>query len=302
MILTAELALCAPLQLDSPCCQIFLNSSNWTACIFNWVEPPLMTLQALLIAPAQNQDQCLCSFHLSSWLLFSLWSYPKPCLQSQQPPRHCLGTAQVHLNHPGSPFPTLKQIHLNHHSFLFSSLKQIHLNHTCSPSPHSEKDKSFQPHLGGGAVWIDKSAPWSKPTNFWHQLSWQHFPLISNSQQNSKKWPEGQRFEFREPFTCNFLNCPASAVFCKFYHRLWLGPLLPFKFFIQENKFWSSSKRQDQSFWPQDSFKLHKLQYQRAQWSIEEITNVEVGQVHRQPNTKFRCWISWLCPKLKFWI
>ena len=67
----------------------------------------------------------------------------KPCLQSQQPtPRHFSGTARLHLNHPGFPFPSLKQTHL------------IHLNHPPPPSPHSEMDKSSQPHLGKG-----KSAP-----------------------------------------------------------------------------------------------------------------------------------------------
>ena len=69
----------------------------------------------------------------------------KPCLQSQQPtPRHFSGTARLHLNHPGFPFPSLKQTHL------------IHLNHPPPPSPHSEMDKSSQPHLGGGK---GKSAP-----------------------------------------------------------------------------------------------------------------------------------------------
>ena len=133
----------------------------------------------------------------------------KPCLQSQQPtPRHFSGTARLHLNHPGFPFPSLKQTHL------------IHLNHPPPPSPHSEMDKSSQPHLGGGK---GKSAPWSKPTNFWHQLSWQHFRLLPNSQQNSEKW---HKFDFREPFIINLLNwAPASVGLYKFYRTI--STLLP---------------------------------------------------------------------------
>ena len=82
---------------------------------------------------------------------------------------------------------------------------QIHLNHSSFPSPHSEIDKSSRPHLGGGsAVGIDKSAPWSKPTNFWPQLSWQHFRLSS---QPWAKFQEMARERRLSSEKWNFLNC-----------------------------------------------------------------------------------------------
>ena len=141
MIRTAELVVRTP-QLASICCQLssFFKSSDfyWKPYIFNWVKSPLMTLQTLLIAPAQNQDQCLCSALVLWFFIVSdpvchqptfkcLYHIKKPCLQSQQPSRHCSGTAQIHLNHLGFPFYTLKQIHLNHPGFPFSTLKQIAL-------------------------------------------------------------------------------------------------------------------------------------------------------------------------------
>ena len=171
-------------------------------------------------------------------LIILLLNIIKPCLQSQQPtPRHFSGTARLHLNHPGFPFPSLKQTHL------------IHLNHPPPPSPHSEMDKSSQPHLGKG-----KSAPWSKPTNFWHQLSWQHFRLLPNSQQNSEKW---HKFDFREPFIINLLNwAPASVGLYKFYRTI--STLLPLEW-IRYTK--------------SNFFNFHSAQHQRHASHIGSLFN-----------------------------
>ena len=73
MIRTAELAVCTA-QLVSISLQLssFLKSSiSWKPHIFNWAESPLMTLKRLLIAPAQNQDQCLCSSSVDRSLFLS---------------------------------------------------------------------------------------------------------------------------------------------------------------------------------------------------------------------------------------
>ena len=106
-------------------------------------------------------------------------------------------------------------------------------------SPLSETDKSSQPHLGGGVVGIDKSAPWSKPTNFWHQLSWQHFLVLLNSLQNSKKWPEGHKFEFWGSFIQHFLNCPASAEFLPILPQGTLADLCCLMKVYSTQKLWS---------------------------------------------------------------
>ena len=89
MILTAELAVCTP-QLASICCHLsssFFESSDfyWKPDIFNWVKSPLMTLQTLLVAPAQNQDQCLCSSHQ---LIVLVFEYLKalPAVPATPPP------------------------------------------------------------------------------------------------------------------------------------------------------------------------------------------------------------------------
>ena len=115
---------------------------------------------------------------------------------------------------------------------------QIHLNHSSFPSPHSEIDKSSRPHLGGGsAVGIDKSAPWSKPTNFWPQLSWQHFRLSS---QPWAKFQEMARERRLSSEKWNFLNCRLQ-LFSENFDRVRCCSLFYFRR-PRDNKFWASSQ------------------------------------------------------------